>query len=844
MADIIFKKVPKVLREPLHARGLLHNSPKMTAEEADDAIMEAARTLKLDEKVEIQMTIKDNEDTWNLNPVLTNRVNYDGLYSLLSPLEEEDSTGKFSRLLNKLTGEIAQAHAKAEEERADSDDPTDWLDPDHDNAYDEEEGNSDEESNQSAVTGALSEDQGESYEEDDPYASEGENKQVEENNDAEKSNESTNSEENSSTNDVIETEGLSFPKPTKGASLSSLFRDSASDYVDEPETKENHEEEAPKAEIHEKRVSLIPSTEYLQVDDIYKQIPEDYDASIFEFKNILKNLGYVETPQDDYQRRLNLALETEIAKLKLNQLQSDYIKDLNVLKQKIRSRLSEIYRETNAHTVAVSADEKIKDTLESLKTDATAKQERYVKDGTTRKKNHLTELDNQMKEKIAKYAQELKDKQSKDQAQFSASIDKDVEAYKSLVDKQLLENTEKTRKHAIDKEINDRNNELNKARAEKTTGFLTGVNKLFDEYDNKFSNAIDALKEFAKEESKKIAQEKQHDLELAEQRKNAEEARKQAEAERAEQKRANDLKEKELSIKEKRQSEFPAQIAEAFAKVISEQKKADEERAKVEAEENKKNQPNMPVFPMYPFPVMNNQGSAVVMDPEADREIKELKEEIQRLKTEREKADIKKEKNAEIASLKKEIEKEKRLNFQEKASKRRILVSSLSGIAAILLLGVGTFGYREYLGYQLASPQTVLHQSNSKKNNSKSNTSNKAEQAKPNTNIVKAAEETDNNLKNFQAAKTWQQKVDALNAMLGQHDVRVLKEVNDSKESSGLSRLYQAISTKNEPEIRRIFLYMSPTERKDLSWSARNDVALAFYNIKDWQNGWYARYGF
>lgn len=72
---------------------------------------------------------------------------------------------------------------------------------------------------------------------------------------------------------------------------------------------------------------LIPAAQFTDVDDIFEQIPAKYEGDDFDLNTILKNLGYVDSPKNDYERSLNLALQEKADELHLNKLQSGYSKN-------------------------------------------------------------------------------------------------------------------------------------------------------------------------------------------------------------------------------------------------------------------------------------------------------------------------------------------------------------------------------------------------------------------------------------------------------------------------------------------------------------------------------------
>lgn len=120
------------------------------------------------------------------------------------------------------------------------------------------------------------------------------------------------------------------------------------------------------------------------------------------------------------------------------------------------------------------------------------------------------------------------------------------------------------------------------------------------------------------------------------------------------------------------------------------------------------------------------------------------------------------------------------------------------------------------------------------KNSKKQDTSSKKKLEQPSTPKPETPEQKYNSLNN------WSEKVDYLNGLVGQKDVRSLEVINRNDPTT-LSKLYLAIAQNNQKDIRDSWLKMNADERKSVSDSARDSVILAFYAVHDWQNGWLAK---
>ncbi len=836
-------KEPNGLREALHAKNpLTHSSKKLSIEEADQAVMNAARKLDPNQRIDITLEIKEKSkeytDNWKIRPILSSKLADDGLYSLLVPLLKTDDSKELRDLLNSISTKLAEVEQK-EQENSDDDDPYMW----HDQEQEDDENY---------------------YEDNDSESYEPQNEDYYENDNLKNRNEEENDEnvtrpitgvvpqeaqQNNEYKDVEREPERSSSKDEGIVDDQEISRMFLSAQHNSPTKLSNSDDNVSRKQhetVKDYSPILIPAAQFTDVDDVFSQIPAKYEGDAFDLNTILKNLGYVDSPKNDYERSLNLALQEKADELHLNKLQTGYSKKLTKLKQDLVKNLGDYYHQINNQTVALAVNDKCREKLDQLEKEATEKKNKYIQDGQVQKKKKLDEIDAENKEKLAAYQAQLDREKQEKVKKYDVEVDTEVSSKKAYVDQEFAENSKKIRVQEQEKEIEDRNNQLNHEKFTKSQDFLSALDKTYDKYAKFYTDNLEILKKFAKNENDRIQKQKNTDLRLKE-------AKKQAEAEMLERKRANDLKEKEIE----KQADLPKDMAAAIASALKQNTQA--------ASYGNPNQVPYPYppAPAYYMPPVQQQPQASQVDADTATQIKDLQKEIDRLRKQAEQ----KKHDDEIDSLKEELKKERAKN---EASSKKSLVAKASGLAAIMALGLGSFGYFAYQNNQSqnasqSQSQAVLNkaslrryntnrqpktntQSDAKRNstdnkNSDDDTSHTEDHSvQKSTNTVKAAVETDNNLKNYQNSKSWQQKVDALNAMLGQHDIRALKEVNDS-DPSKISKLYTAITMKNDADMRRIYLSMNPNERKDLSWSARNDVALAFYNVKDWHNGWYIRYG-
>lgn len=849
MSEIRFVSVPKKVRKELEASKLTGRSKKMTAVEADDLIMKAAQSLEPDEKYQVGLKVTENSRSWDLKTELSNQQANDGLYALISPLLSDDANNEklLNPLLDSISGELAKAHAERQkEEEEDNDDPSNWID--NESTYepnsDNNEGEINKDDNEASALAGVSQAKTENKKEDNekpPVTKDSSNLESHEEDNKKKDSENRPVIKDSSN---IEPHGEFFDDSGSidgidqdGDSEDNNFEDEDDNALKISTTKKSEEQSKTtpvqsfkKRKIHQK-TELIKASDALNLDDIYNQIPAEFSDKTFDINKILKNLGYIDDPKDEYQRRLNLALEHKADELGLSQIMSDYNKDVQNIKQNVAKHLTDYYRTINEKTPALVAQEKNQATLDKLKNDAKENKKDYFDVAQSKKSNNLKTLEKELDAEVEAFTRKLVEENRSKQSKFSNDLDYEVNKHNQLVDKELFEDTKRSKQSAIEAEINQRNSKLNSERLDAANKFTKFINQSFDKFNSKFSSGSSELREFAVKENAKVDEQKARDKKAV-QREKAEKAR------LLEHQRSNDLKAKEIDLKAKNQDEFPTALAAAFVDALKESQKSEQTKSEQQVQQPMNNGYTSIAYP-YPTISNNNSDSA---------EIIKLREELNHLKQERATDKVKAESEKKLELVNQELEKEKEANQKSKASKRRNNKYSIVGAVLLLVLGAGGGYYYSTYANAIStnSSQSKVQPKETETNSNKvAEQSVKTPEAKKNdeNSQKKNSEETDNNLKNYQASTTWQQKVDSLNAMLGQHDIRALKEVNDS-DPTGLSRLYQAICLKDEANERKIFLYMSPTERKDMSSSARSAVALAFYNVHDWGNGWYARYGF
>lgn len=624
-------KEPNGLREALHAKNpLTHSSKKLSIEEADQAVMNAARKLDPNQRIDITLEIKEKSkeytDNWKIRPILSSKLADDGLYSLLVPLLKTDDSKELRDLLNSISTKLAEVEQK-EQENSDDDDPYMWHDQeqeDDENYYEDNDSESYEPQNEDYYENDNLKNRNE--EENDENVTrpitgvvQQEAQQNNEYNDVEREPERPSSNDEGIVDDQEISRMLLSEQHNSPTKLSNS---------DDNVSRKQHET------VKDYSPILIPAAQFTDVDDVFSQIPAKYEGDAFDLNTILKNLGYVDSPKNDYERSLNLALQEKADELHLNKLQSGYSKKLTKLKQDLVKNLGDYYHQINNQTVALAVNDKCREKLDQLEKEATEKKNKYIQDGQVQKKKKLDEIDAENKEKLAAYQAQLDREKQEKVKKYDVEVDTEVSSKKAYVDQEFAENSKKIRVQEQEKEIEDRNNQLNHEKFTKSQDFLSALDETYDKYAKFYTDNLEILKKFAKNENDRIQKQKNTDLRLKE-------AKKQAEAEMLERKRANDLKEKEIE----KQADLPKDMAAAIASALKQNTQA-----------TNYGNPNQvpypyPPAPAYYMPPVQQQPQTSQVDADTATQIKDLQKEIDRLRKQAEQ----KKHDDEIDSLKEEL---------------------------------------------------------------------------------------------------------------------------------------------------------------------------------------------
>lgn len=624
--------------------------------------------------------------------------------------------------------------------------------------------------------------------------------------------------------------------------------------------------------IRNDKEEVMSIQDFAETKSIFESI-DRYDAD-FDINKAIKTLGYVENPTDKYQRELNNAILQFVDDSGMSQIQSEFTSGVEKLKQDAKSRLTLSYSEIQDIPVAQAVEEVIAEDVSEAQTSADQDIDGYTNEAQRRLEANKKEYESTIEAEVERYRQELQEKYDQKLADDTEIENEKIKDLTDLRNEKLDEELNDLRKQTEESIIADRNSALIADKQKIDNTFQEELNALFETKSKTFADGLAKLRDQATIMTKTVEKHKKSDEEEALRLKHEEE-------DRQERKRLNDLKERELELKERE---------------AEQRRKYEEEKLRLEDKNNKARNKAELARQKREFALKQKELETQRKQNEAkmkqmlDQKAEELKLRKQDIELRQKELETRKKALTEISSKSGPVLVSKKPSNDEETTlsvdkpqatilpvnldedinpaqetslvplnddtenkpKKKNRVVPLTVVALLGFLGLG-IGYT-MTHQKTAAPATQVTKSNTNSSSSRSSNSSakkQKEEAKTSENHengAKSHKQKDNkkvslNLRAYESAKTWQDKVDILNGALGQHDDRALKQINDSKSATKLSRLYEALVLKDDASVRQIYSSMTPSEKKDLSRSAANSTALAFYNIHDWQGGWEARNG-
>lgn len=573
-------------------------------------------------------------------------------------------------------------------------------------------------------------------------------------------------------------------------------------------------------ETETSRSEVISYGKYTDANDILDRLPRGYDKNQFALNNIRHDLGYLDNPKDQYDQALNDKIDQALRDYSMQDIQRVYDEGLAKSKAAIVDRLKEAYNRVTKESLDKIVEGRTAAQIQQLVVKATQQKQNNQSDLSKLKENKALELKTNDEAALAEYKKQLEEKRNLALKNFNDQEELKTRNANEQIDEQLKADKAKVERVARDEEVQKRNSELDDSRTTISNDFDHAVRNNYDKNNDLFEDNLKKVQEKVRLAKEQINQQKQLDQEKAEEKR-------QREAEAARKERELDLKQKAIEQNEslaKLQQENMAKLPEEFAKAIA-----------AAITQNNLENPNVKI-------TLNNDGkNALVPVPHVDGEIVDLDD------TKKNDAPIDSESNEEDSELKPETEDNSPKKHHYKSE-----IISLVCLAAAALGGTWAYTNNHSNNEQKASIERSSSNSHVKKNKqSSSKQSAKKDIAKnQKTNAKSKTKSTPTYLtrsqailKQYRETKTWAQKRDMLDGLLGQGDARNLKKIATIY-SNPIASLYSAIANEDKAQTRDIWLSLTDDQRTEISNSAKKAVALAFYDIADWQDGWLARYAY
>lgn len=577
-------------------------------------------------------------------------------------------------------------------------------------------------------------------------------------------------------------------------------------------------------ETETSRSEVISYGKYTDANDILDRLPRGYDKNQFALNNIRHDLGYLDNPKDQYDQALNDKIDQALRDYSMQDIQRVYDEGLAKSKAAIVDRLKEAYNRVTKESLDKIVEDRTAAQIQQLVVKATHQKQNNQSDLSKLKENKALELKTNDEAALAEYKKQLEEKRNIALKNFNDQEELKTRNANEQIDEQLKADKAKVERVARDEEVQKRNSELDDSRTTISNDFDHAVRNNYDKNNDLFEDNLKKVQEKVRLAKEQINQQKQLDQEKAEEKR-------QREAEAARKERELDLKQKAIEQNEslaKLQQENMAKLPEEFAKAIA-----------AAITQNNLENPNVKI-------TLNNDGkNALVPVPHVDGEIVDLDD------TKKNDAPIDSESNEEDSELKPETE-----DNSPKKRHYKSEIISLVCLAAAALGGTWAYTNNHSNNEQKASIERSSSNSHVKKN--KQSSSKQSDKKSANEDIAKnkkpnAKSKTKSTptyltrsqaiLKQYRETKTWAQKRDMLDGLLGQGDARNLKKIATIY-SNPIASLYSAIANEDKAQTRDIWLSLTDDQRTEISNSAKKAVALAFYDIADWQDGWLARYAY
>lgn len=640
--------------------------------------------------------------------------------------------------------------------------------------------------------------------------------------------------------------------------------------VPEPATKYNFDDEPDaetKASVSLKDLtapSVISLGEYADSSLIDKAVAA-YTGESLNVNQQAKALGLTDDPKDKFDRQLNAAIISALAKHDLASARGKFLSTLGGLKNDALDDLTKYYQIINSQTLADAAGTMAEDELQDLKEEIQEENAKLLNESKNKQIVKKQQLEEETESLVEKYRAELEAKNKLTLEDFANQCEKELESRKQENEDKYKERFDELKTEKQKAIADSRNQDLEKYRQDQLAALTQAALTAFEKANGDLSQGLKEISPVIESAVKKI------DAERAA-------AKKEADAAMARQK-ALELRERQLAIDEfaakEEQRVHDAELSlkrqemEYHNQLLTRSFERPFDAYSAPSRHDAYTAPSRKVD-AYSGPSQNGQGRenrdhAAPSEQQADDSSSagpELAPDAQTAPASTNTPAKKASEESNAATVKPESLKGDDLTDREKRHLKNACV-----LAVLLALGASIGGacWNVYQDSDSHMPVATLsskkaadkasafsssmaksgsNKAMSKAQKKKEIAQLEASQAK----LMKKYEKLKKTKKNtygyagYMKASTSTGKMEQLDAMLGQQDVKSLRKINKTN-ATKTSRLYQALADGSNSQARVLWLSMSKKERADLSKLARNSVALSFYSVSDWQHGWQAKEG-
>lgn len=559
---------------------------------------------------------------------------------------------------------------------------------------------------------------------------------------------------------------------------------------------------------NENEENVISRADFIAKKNFFEKISEKNSKAAFDIVELKKSLGFVNSPQNQYDRQLNSDIERYLRKCHLVNAANDYEKEISKLQKKAISKLDIAYDKVTKNLLEETVIGKAANSLKTNQAQAALEKKANNEEIEAKKAARFQELEDESAEKIAAATDRINVAKKHAQDSFAKEQNIVLKKRNSLIDQDLAKQNKLTIDSCRHQEIKDRNRKLKAYHQEVENQYNSDQDKLFENYKQTFAEnaahleqniqaTVARIERQRKKDERAKLLEKQHHDKIINMQKIADL-----------QEKANTLKEQEIEFYKKHDTELPeklqatltAGITQAFRDTLHDQVAAEKAGKVIDLDETIEKH-------------LEEQGNLLPATVNGKREIV--------AKGTFEKVD-------------------KHGQPKQHRIWRKILIS------AVIICSVCVGGYYQYNNtQQLSNGYTSKKHTVKYKRSKVSNAKNKLPKQphKKSNQRRHRIRVHDSNVIRYHSTNSWSAKIDVLDGALGQGDIRALKEIDDFH-STWISKLYYAIAANDQVKMRIIYLQLTPRQKQKLSAAAKHAIALAFYNIKDWNNGWKARNGY